>query len=244
MSPSPFRPVQVFIVAPPLTGWGLRQLVEQARPALTFTGICPSLDEAHQQLADAQVDVVLADVDDARDIARLAHLAGERACSVLLLTASHDEAVLDAAVMAGVRGVLRKNEAPEVLAQAIAQVHAGHLWIDREATRRIFMGLAHLRSPDAGDPEQPRIASLTLRERQTLAAVTRDSSAPAKVIARRLCISPYTLRNHLTSIYSKLGVVNRLDLFAYASRHSLHDTIACDAPTRRWSAGPGASRAA
>jgi DNA-binding NarL/FixJ family response regulator len=239
-------PVQVFIVAPPLTGWGLRQLVEQAHPTLAFAGSCSNLEEAHAQLAhaDADVDVVLADVDDTEDIPRLGSLAADPSRSVLLLTAAHDEAALSAAVLAGVRGLLRKTESPEVLVQAIAQVHAGHLWIDREATGRIFMGMARLRSSAAGDSVQPRIASLTLRERQTLAAVTRDSSAPAKVIASRLCISPYTLRNHLTSIYSKLGVVNRLDLYAYASRHSLNDQLACDTPARSWPASTGESRAA
>jgi DNA-binding NarL/FixJ family response regulator len=243
MNPSSPLPVQVFIVAPPLTGWGLRQLVEQSYPALAFAGSCSSLGDAHEQLEDAAADVVLADVDDAADIPHLAALAAEPERNVLLLTAAHDEAVLDAAVLAGVRGVLHKTDSPEVLAQAIAQVHAGHLWIDRAAAGRLFMGMARRRSP-AADPEQPRIASLTLRERQTLAAVTRDASASAKVIASRLCISPFTLRNHLTSIYSKLGVVNRLDLYAYASRHSLQDAIACETPARNWRASSGASRAA
>ena len=65
------------------------------------------------------------------------------------------------------------------------------------------------------EPEAP--------ERQTIAAVASDASAPGKVIADRLCISEHTLRNHLTSIYNKLGVCNRLDLYAFATRHSLHE---------------------
>jgi DNA-binding CsgD family transcriptional regulator len=60
-----------------------------------------------------------------------------------------------------------------------------------------------------------------MRERQTIAAVSSDVAAPAKVIARKLCISEHTLRNHLTSIYSKLEVANRLDLYAYATRNRL-----------------------
>jgi two-component system, NarL family, nitrate/nitrite response regulator NarL len=45
------------------------------------------------------------------------------------------------------------------------------------------------------------------------------------VIASRLCISEHTLRNHLTSIYSKLGLSSRLDLYAYATRHRLQEML-------------------
>ena len=75
--------------------------------------------------------------------------------------------------------------------------------------------------------EQPnaaeaKIATLTARERQTIAAVAGDAAAPGKVLAGRLCISEHTLRNHLSAIYGKLGLSNRLDLYAYATKHQLH----------------------
>lgn len=40
-----------------------------------------------------------------------------------------------------------------------------------------------------------------------------------KQIAAKLCMSEHTLRNHLTSIFSKLGIKNRFSLFAYAKQH-------------------------
>ena len=40
-----------------------------------------------------------------------------------------------------------------------------------------------------------------------------------KQIAAKLCISEHTLRNHLTSIFSKLGIKNRFSLFTYAKQH-------------------------
>ena len=45
--------------------------------------------------------------------------------------------------------------------------------------------------------------------------------ATAKTIAQILYISEHTLRNHLTSIYNKLEVANRLELYAYAHKHGL-----------------------
>ena len=101
-------------------------------------------------------------------------------------------------------------------------MQAGELWIDRGAAGRIFMELARRNTRQANDPEQIKMASLTTRERQLIAAVTSDASAPGKTIARRLSISEHTLRNHLSSIYGKLGLCNRVDLYAYATRHGLN----------------------
>jgi DNA-binding NarL/FixJ family response regulator len=142
---------------------------------------------------------------------------------LLLVTSSTDHAWMDSAVMAGVRGVVRTGEPPEALLKAIEKVDEGELWIDRGATSRIFMEMARQKAAERDDPDRSKIATLTLRERQTIAAVASDASAPGKVIADRLCISEHTLRNHLSSIYNKLGVCNRLDLYAFATRHSLHE---------------------
>ena len=54
-----------------------------------------------------------------------------------------------------------------------------------------------------------------------IAAVVAHGGAPIKVIAESLCLSSHTLSNHLASIYSKLGVHNRLELFMYAKEHGL-----------------------
>jgi two-component system, NarL family, nitrate/nitrite response regulator NarL len=105
----------------------------------------------------------------------------------------------------------------------IDKVHEGELWIDRSATSRIFMEMARQKAAEHNDPEQSKIATLTARERQAIAAVASDASAPGKVIAGRLCISEHTLRNHLRSIYNKLGLANRVDLYPYATRHRLHE---------------------
>lgn len=83
------------------------------------------------------------------------------------------------------------------------------------------MELVQRKAHEDDDPETARIRTLTARERETIQAVTREASAPGKVIARHMCISDHTLRNHLSSIYSKLGLNNRLDLYAFATRHRL-----------------------
>ncbi len=123
--------------------------------------------------------------------------------------------------MCGVRGVVRPQDEPQVLLKAIEKIHEGELWIDRGATARIFMELARRKADDAADPVMARIRTLTAREREMIRAVAREAAAPGKVIASHLCISEHTLRNHLSSIYGKLGLSNRMDLYTFATRHRL-----------------------
>lgn len=222
MEPARPRSIQVFLVAVPLVRWGLERLLETASPQLQLVGACDDVHAAITALAQQPADVLVLVVNDARpqDFGSLCARTGAR---VLLVTHSAEDHWLDSAVMGGVRGVVRTGEPPAALLKAIEKVHEGELWIDRSATSRIFMEMARQKAAERNDPERSKIATLTARERQTIAAVASDAAAPGKVIAGRLCISEHTLRNHLTSIYNKLGLSNRLDLYAYATRHSLHD---------------------
>lgn len=217
------RSIRVFIVAQPLLCWGLERLVQSAaRPSFELAGTAQSVGESHPLVQRARADVLVLWCDGVAT-EQLAGLCGACDAKLLLVTGSHDDAWLDSALLAGARGVVRNADAPETLLKAIEHVHAGELWIDRSATSRIFLQMARHKAAQPADPEQSKIATLTLRERQTIAAMTSDAGAPGKVIADRLCISEHTLRNHLTSIYSKLGLSNRVDLYAYATRNRLTD---------------------
>lgn len=216
------RSIQVLVVALPLVAWGLERLVQSADSGCDLAGTASGPGHALAILDTTPVDVVVVSSEDlpAQDIA---DFCARSAAKVLLVAHSVDEAWLDSAVIAGVRGVVRTGESPTTLLKAIAKVHAGELWIDRSATCRIFLQMARRKAAESHDPDRSKIATLTSRERQTIAALTTDAAAPGKVIADRLCISEHTLRNHLTSIYNKLGLSNRLDLYAYATRHRLQD---------------------
>jgi DNA-binding NarL/FixJ family response regulator len=64
-----------------------------------------------------------------------------------------------------------------------------------------------------------KITALTRKERVIVNAFANESGASNKKIAQKLCISEQTLRNHLTSIFSKLEIKNRVDLFMFAKLH-------------------------
>lgn len=216
------RPIQVYLIAPPMVCWGLERLIQTAHPQLELRGSSAALDEALGQVEKNALDVIVAHLDGAEQLELLEQLHSRTSARVLIVTASNDSELLDKAVLGGVRGVIKTNEPPSVLLKAIEKIYEGEMWIDRSATSRIFMEMIRQKAAQANDPEKAKMSTLTSRERQTIVAVASDASAPGKVIAGRLCISEHTLRNHLTSIYSKLGLCSRLDLYAYATRHSLN----------------------
>ncbi|VVP36205.1 MULTISPECIES: LuxR C-terminal-related transcriptional regulator [Pseudomonas] len=216
-------PIQVLLVALPLVAWGLERLVESAQPRLALAGSVASVAQYLLSLHQYAPDVVVLDLDSEGCIESLADLHRQTKAKILVVTGSSDVALHDSAVLAGARGVVDKRESASAstLLKAIEKVHDGELWIDRNATSRIFLELARKKVERDIDPEQQKIAKLTRREQQTIASLARDPSAPGKLVAEKLHISEHTLRNHLTSIYSKLGLTNRVDLYAYAHKHGL-----------------------
>jgi DNA-binding NarL/FixJ family response regulator len=76
------------------------------------------------------------------------------------------------------------------------------------------------RQPRAGGDAYDR---LTGRERWIVSQLVKYKGAPNKVIAHALQISPNTLRNHLASIFAKLGVRRRVELVLYAMERGVND---------------------
>lgn len=214
--------IRVMVVSLPVSSWGLVRLVESSSaPPMSCVGAFASAAQGILQLQALQPEVVVFDLDGEDDTEPLADLHSQTQAKLLALTSSSHTALHDSAILAGARGVVDKREPPEVLLKAIAKVHEGEIWIDRSATGRIFLELARQRANRREDPAKAKLATLTPRERQMLQVVVADAALPGKLVAQRLHISENTLRNHLTSIYGKLGVANRVELYAFAHQNGL-----------------------
>jgi DNA-binding NarL/FixJ family response regulator len=122
-------------------------------------------------------------------------------------------------VLRGACGVVHKEEAPEVLFKAIAKVHEGQLWLDRSTTGRIFVELSRRKA----DPQKQKLALLTAREQDVVRTLMSEPGSDNRKLAGSLKMGEHTLRNHLSHIYDKLGVPNRLELYVFAQRHGLSD---------------------
>lgn len=135
---------------------------------------------------------------------------------IILLTLDDESPLLDAWIKEGVRGVLGRDPDPSLLMRAITKVYAGEFWLTRAATSRLLSGLGGIKELT---PEQARVASLTAKEKVVIKAIVHSGGHTLRDTARLLKISEHTVRNHLASVYSKLGVANRVELFVFAQQH-------------------------
>jgi DNA-binding NarL/FixJ family response regulator len=202
---------------------GLRMLLE-SQPEFTVVGEATNRSEALAIAAREQPDIVLLDLDlDGSSgldlLPELQEVAGKARVILLTGVPASDEYVRAARM--GVMGVVRKEQAAQVLMRAIEKVHAGETWLDRALVARVLSSLAETRpgTQKETNPDAARIARLTPRERQVVALICDGLYNQA--IAARLSISEATVSHHLTSIYAKLGLANRFDLVVYAHRHGL-----------------------
>lgn len=216
------EPIRVILICDlPIISWGLERLIQSAFPRLELAASLSSCDGLLQILATTAVDAILLDLDGSIGNETIIGLCSNSSAKVLGLATANDAARSNGLVVAGARGVVGKREPVETLLKAIDKVHHGELWVDRASTGRIFDHLTQTKSGLHKNPDQQKISSLTKREIQTVAEITMDATATGKVIAQRLNISENTLRNPLNSIYAKLGLSCRLELFLYAKRHGI-----------------------
>jgi DNA-binding NarL/FixJ family response regulator len=203
--------------------WGLERLIESGKPAMQVVGTATNCADALKLIDKAAPDLILLDIGLGTEngVEEIPNLLARSHAKILVLTGLRDESLHDKAVLAGASGVVEKEAPAETILAAIQKVHEGQLWLDRVATGRIFLEFARENAAQAVDPERAKIASLTDREREIVAIAATHAGFNAKAIAELLFISEHTLRNHLTSIYDKLQVANRLELFAYVHKHGL-----------------------
>ncbi len=203
--------------------WGLEKLISGEQPRMEVIGTASNAEEAFTQIRSVVPDVVLLDIDlDGQNgLDLLPALLVNPATRVLILTGERQQSVLDQAVQKGARGILHKNASADQVLKAIEKTHEGELWLDRSTLGRAFSDFRNSSAAAKPDPDAEIRASLTGRERKIIHMIVEGQGASNNELAERLFISPHTLRNHLTSIYSKLNLGNRLELYVYAVKHQM-----------------------
>jgi two-component system nitrate/nitrite response regulator NarL len=224
MASHPERRIRVMLVdAHRIVLSGLQRLIDDERPEL---GVVATATECAQAVAladTARPDVVVLDVALAteKDGGVVPSLINGRNTRVLVLSGMRD-GKHELAILRGACGVVHKEDTPESLIKAIKKVHEGQLWLDRSTTGRLFVELSRQKSQEAADPAKRKLASLTEREQDVVRSLVKQPGADNKTLATTLHIGEHTLRNHLSRIYDKLGVPNRLELYVFAQRHDAH----------------------
>ena len=210
--------------------WGLQRLLEGAGKGLQVVASVNTVEAARTALANCTPDVVLLDLDmnGVCSLELLPLLLANENTRVLVFTGSRDDALLDRAIRGGARGLLRKDAPAEQVIKAVIKVSEGELWIEHTMMARVLNELTRPPIVPKADPEAQRLASLTPREHKIIASIVSGNGALNRSLAQSLFISEHTLRNHLVSIYKKLGVANRLELYVYAVKHHLGADASAD----------------
>ncbi len=207
-------PIRVLLVDDhPVVRSGIRGLLEQAVD-IEIVGEASTGEQALQMVEDAPPDVLLLDME-------LPDIQGTRVAQQiqllypqvkLLALSAHDDSVYVKELLElGAAGYLMKEEAPDVIIEAVRGVARGEQgWVSRRIAAQIASWM------QAGGAAGMK---LTPRELEVLHLIVQGKTNQA--IAVDLDISEKTVEKYLRSIYTKLNVASRVEAAVYAVRESL-----------------------
>jgi DNA-binding NarL/FixJ family response regulator len=191
----------------PVFRYGLRALLA-AEPTTEVIGDATTGGEAIAKASSLQPDVILMDlnmpgVNGIEATRRILEMTPHM--SILVLTMFDDDDSIFAAMRAGARGYLLKGAEGEETVRAIHAVSSGEAIFSPAIARKLmqYFGARRPTAPPQAFPE------LTEREREILTLIAQGYTNTA--IAEKLVLSPKTVRNHVSNIFSKLQVADRAE---------------------------------
>jgi DNA-binding NarL/FixJ family response regulator len=214
--PSSF-PRALLVDRQPLFLAALRCLMS-APPLNATVAVTTRLSEALEIIDREPVDVVICELPtepaDGTGVPR--GLAQRRpALRIILLADRDDEGLLVDALTTGAAGFFTKDTPVAEFLEGVQAVHEGHFTVGRQLLRQTMARLA-------GQPELAERDELKRLSPTELIILTLVAHAePIRAIAQRRGISQKTVRNHLASIYRKIGVRNRPQAILWAARKGL-----------------------
>jgi DNA-binding NarL/FixJ family response regulator len=214
----PTEPLRILLVDDhPLVRNGLRALLASV-PDMTVVGEASNGEEAIARAAELQPDIILMDlhmpglngIEATRRIVQAHPHIG-----ILVLTMLEDDASVFAAMRAGARGYLLKGADQEDVLRAIGAAAHGEAIFSPPIARRLMQYFENMQPvlPPSAFPD------LTEREREILGLIAMGKSNAE--IAGELVLSPKTVSNHVSNIFSKLRVVDRAQAVLRAKQAGL-----------------------
>jgi two-component system, NarL family, nitrate/nitrite response regulator NarL len=199
---------------------GLRRLLE-AEPGFEVIGEAEGAEEAICAARDLHPDIILLDLAmPGKDGLHALHelSADSGVPGIILLTASITSEEIVRAIQLGAHGIILKESTTRLLFDAIWQVMKGQYWIHPEKMSDLVQALKRFSNTTAVQSRQKEFG-LTPRERDIVGMVVAGYSNPD--IARKCSISEQTVKHHVSNIFDKLGVFNRVELALFAVNHGL-----------------------
>ena len=221
MTSSPSKTIRILLIDDHVVVRSALRVLIESQENLTVVGEAGNRKEGLEIAAKEQPGIILLDLElDGESGLDLIPglLEAAPGARIVVLTGVRDPQVHQLAVSSGALGIVQKDGALDMLIRAIERVNAGDAWIDATLMARVLSQLSG-GGKKKPDPEAVKIASLTEREREVLTCI--GQGLKNKEIAGKLFISEWTVRHHITSIFSKLEVSDRVELILYAYRRGL-----------------------
>jgi two-component system, NarL family, nitrate/nitrite response regulator NarL len=221
---SAVEPIRILVVDDhALFRGALRKLLE-SQAGLLVVGEASNAREAMDQLRKLKPQVLLLDLHMPQEsgmevLRRMAEARLET--RAILLVASIEKDQIVEALRLGARGVMLKDTASQMLFRCIRAIMAGEHWINNEGIS-LLVNKIRAASDQAREVAQTGKFGLTVRELEILSTVTEGCTN--KETAKKFSISEQTVKHHLTSIFEKVGVTNRLELALFAMNSRLTKT--------------------
>jgi DNA-binding NarL/FixJ family response regulator len=169
-------------------------------------------DEAYTFTCQHQPDILLLDINmpGKKAIQVLQEIKANLPTKVIMLSAYRDRGTVLSMLKGGADGYLLKDDAIEELAEAIRTVHQGGTWVSP-----VLLPLLEGESLENSLPEQ----LLTQRELEVIQNVV--DGLTNKEISQKLNVVERTVEYHLSNIFRKTGVFNKIELILWVQEHGL-----------------------
>ena len=221
MTKAAVSPIKILIADDhPVVRIGLRNML-QADNQMRIVAEAKDGSEALEMVRTLHPDILLLDLAMPKmpgmDALRELTTEATTTTRTIVLTGLVDKRQILEALQLGARGVVLKDAVVEHLSACIRAVMQGQYWLEGRPVQNLVQVLHDLAAQTA--PPSRKTFGLTGRELEVVTLITEGSTN--KHIAVTFGISEETVKRHLTNIFNKLGVGNRLELALFALNHNL-----------------------
>lgn len=169
--------------------------------------------DARAAVAKESIDVLLLDIESTEqaslDLLRELPTISGRVKAVGTANAENRDLIVEA-MRLGARGFLLKEASSELFLKCLQKVNAGEIWLDGRFAEAVLNAFGSYSPESKADNKN----EISIREMEVIGLVVQGYKN--KDIADKLFISEKTVKNHLSAIFHKVGVTDRLELTLYA----------------------------